>query len=68
MVVREAVNQGKVIEINNSSFAVSRGVAKKTAPNCSGGKEQGGWVVISSDAHFCEEVGEFKRPKVCCKT
>ena len=60
-VVKEAVSRGKVIEINNSSFAVSR---KGSKENCrliaQEVKKQGGWVVVSSDAHFCEEVGEFK--------
>ncbi len=60
-VVEEAVNRGKVIEINNSSFAVSR---RGSEENCrliaQEVKRQGGWVVVSSDAHFCEEVGEFR--------
>lgn len=63
-VVKEAVSRGKVIEINNSSFAVSR---KGSKENCrliaQEVKEQGGWVVVSSDAHFCEEVGEFKEAR-----
>lgn len=63
-VVKEAVNRGKIIEINNSSFAVSRRGSKE---NCrliaQEVKEQGGWVVVSSDAHFCEEVGEFEEAR-----
>lgn len=63
-VVEEAVNRGKVIEINNSSFAVSR---KGSKENCrliaQEVKKQGGWVVVSSDAHFCEEVGEFREAR-----
>uniref|UniRef100_A0A7V3YLX5 Phosphatase n=1 Tax=Candidatus Caldatribacterium californiense TaxID=1454726 RepID=A0A7V3YLX5_9BACT len=59
-VVTRAVQLGKVIEINNSSFSVSR---RGSEENCrliaQEVKSRGGWVVVSSDAHFCEEVGEF---------
>ncbi|NSW75598.1 MAG: phosphatase [Candidatus Atribacteria bacterium] len=60
-VVEETVARGKVIEINNSSFSVSR---KGSKENCRviarEVEKRGGWVVVSSDAHFCEEVGEFR--------
>lgn len=59
-VVTRAVQLDKVIEINNSSFSVSR---RGSEENCrliaQEVKSRGGWVVVSSDAHFCEEVGEF---------
>ncbi|WP_017872397.1 PHP domain-containing protein [Candidatus Caldatribacterium saccharofermentans] len=59
-VVGRAVRLGKVIEINNSSFSVSR---RGSEENCrliaQEVKSRGGWVMVSSDAHFCEEVGEF---------
>lgn len=59
-VVEAAVALGKVIEINNSSFAISR---KGSEENCRliarEIKSRDGWIVVSSDAHFCEEVGEF---------
>lgn len=59
-VVTRAVQLDKVIEINNSSFSVSR---RGSEENCrliaQEVRSRGGWVVVSSDAHFCEEVGEF---------
>lgn len=59
-VVDAAVRLEKAIEINNSSFFVSR---KGSKENCRfiarEVKSRGGWIVVSSDAHFCEEVGEF---------
>ena len=58
--VEEAVGQGKILEINNSSFSVSR---KGSKENCmviaQEVEKRKGWVIVSSDAHFCEEVGEF---------
>lgn len=59
-VVDTVVKLGKVIEVNNSSFLVSR---KGSEENCrliaQLVKSCGGMVIVSSDAHFCEEVGEF---------
>ncbi len=61
VVVREAVAQGKIFEINNSSFAVSR---KGSSDNCRAIAQEilhcGGELVVSSDAHFCHEIGEYK--------
>ncbi len=60
-VVEAAVSRGKVIEINNSSFTITR---RGSRENCrliaQEVKRQGGWVAVSSDAHFCEDVGEFR--------
>lgn len=59
-VVEVAVRLGKAIEVNNSSFLVSR---RGSEENCRRiaqiVKSFGGMIVVSSDAHFCEEVGEF---------
>lgn len=59
-VVETAARLGKVIEVNNSSFLVSR---KGSEENCrliaQLVKSCGGTIIVSSDAHFCEEVGEF---------
>jgi putative hydrolase len=59
--VEEAVGRGKILEINNSSFSVSR---KGSKENCmviaQEVEKRKGWVIVSSDAHFCEEVGEFE--------
>ncbi|MGQ9472888.1 MAG: phosphatase [Candidatus Caldatribacteriaceae bacterium] len=60
-VVKEAVARGKVIEINNSSFMVSRKGSKENCRTIAQEvRDQNGWVIVSSDAHFCEEVGEFQ--------
>ncbi len=67
-VVEAAVSRGKVIEINNSSFTITR---RGSRENCrliaQEVKKQGGWVAVSSDAHFCETVGEFKEAQVCSR-
>lgn len=59
-VVAAVVRLGKVIEVNNSSFLVSR---KGSEANCrlivQLAKDLGGRIIVSSDAHFCAEVGEF---------
>ncbi|MCX6088869.1 MAG: hypothetical protein NTX88_00545 [Candidatus Atribacteria bacterium] len=59
-VVKEAISRGKIIEINNSSFSISR---KGSYTNCKivaqEVKSQEGYVVVSSDAHYSEEVGEY---------
>jgi len=60
LVVKEAVKNNKIIEINNSSFHVSR---KGSWGNCKIIAEevmkQGGFIVVNSDAHYCEEVGDY---------
>ncbi len=60
VVVKEAVSQGKIFEINNSSFSVSR---KGSSDNCRIIAQEimrcGGELVVSSDAHFCHEIGEY---------
>ncbi len=51
----------KLIEINNSSFAVrkgSNGNCKKIAEVC---KKHGVSVIINSDAHFCMQIGKFDK-------
>lgn len=59
-IVEEAVSNDKIIEINNSSFSVSR---KGSLENCRliavEVMKRGGTIILSSDAHFCEEVGDF---------
>ncbi len=61
MVVKEAVACDKVIEINNSSFHISR---RGSLDNCKiiaqEVMKQGGYVIVASDAHYCDEVGEYQ--------
>lgn len=58
--VKEAKEKDIIIELNNSSLTSSRvgskGNCLKIAKLC---KEYGVKVILSSDAHFCNKVGEF---------
>ncbi len=60
-IVKKAKEKNILIEINNSSFAGSRAGSsencKKIALLC---KEYGVKIIMSSDAHYCEQVGNFK--------
>ena len=52
---------GKLIEINNSSFTVREGSApncKKIALLC---KKYGVPIIINSDSHFCKQIGRFDK-------
>jgi len=61
LVVEKAVEFNQVIEINNSSFGVSR---KGSLENCKmiaqEVKKQGGYIIVTSDAHYSEEVGDYQ--------
>lgn len=57
-VIPEFKKKSKIVEINNHSFAERKGSAEnclKIAKVC---KDCGARVVLSSDAHFCENIGE----------
>ncbi|MDK2895949.1 MAG: putative hydrolase [Candidatus Atribacteria bacterium] len=60
-VVKKAVACGKLIEINNSSFSISR---RGSAENCQqialAMKAEGGKLMVTSDAHYCGEVGNYE--------
>ena len=59
-VVREAARCGIALEVNNSSLTVSR---KGSLPHCDNivalAREFGTKLIVGSDSHFCETVGEF---------
>ncbi|MBE6071832.1 MAG: phosphatase [Clostridium butyricum] len=60
-IVKCAVENDVLIEINNSSFTTSRvgslGNCTKIAELC---KKYNATIVIDSDAHFCTKIGEFE--------
>lgn len=59
-IVKSALENNVLMEINNSSFTTSRlgshSNCKKLALLC---KEYDAKIVINSDAHFCTRIGEF---------
>ena len=59
-VVREAAHCGVALEVNNSSLTVSR---KGSLPHCDNivalAKIYGTKLLVGSDSHFCETVGDF---------
>ncbi|MDY0212309.1 MAG: phosphatase [Desulfuromonadaceae bacterium] len=59
-VVEQAVRTGTALEINSSSFSISR---KNSAPNCLEiarlCAEKGALIAVGSDAHISSAVGEF---------
>ena len=59
-VVREAARCGVALEVNNSSLTVSR---KGSLPHCDNivamAKIHGAKLIVGSDSHFCETVGDF---------
>ncbi len=59
-VVKEAARCGVALEVNNSSLTVSR---KGSLPHCDNivglAKEYGAKLIVGSDSHYCETVGEF---------
>jgi putative hydrolase len=59
-VVRAAVDHGVALEINNSSFGVSR---KGSGPFCRAlaevARDMGAFLVMGSDAHFAASLGVF---------
>ncbi|GAB1482431.1 phosphatase [Treponema sp.] len=59
-VVRSAAINGKALEINNSSFKIRRGSAENCKIIAELCLEHGTRIVCSSDAHYWEDVGNFK--------
>lgn len=60
-VIPEFGRNGKLVEINNSSFYVRKGCeknCKKIAEIC---KKNEVNIIINSDAHFCTRVGKFDK-------
>ena len=59
-VVKEATRCGVALEVNNSSLTVSR---KGSLPHCdhivSLARQYGTKLIIGSDSHYCDSVGEF---------
>ena len=59
-VVKEAARCGVALEVNNSSLTVTR---KGSLPHCdhivSLAREYGAKLIVGSDSHFCDSVGEF---------
>jgi putative hydrolase len=59
-VIKSAIENDVLIEINNSSFTTSRigsdSNCKQIALLC---KKYGAKLIINSDAHFCTRIGEF---------
>jgi len=59
-VVKEAVRCGVALEVNNSSLTVSRKGSLAHCDNIVGlAKEFGAKLIVGSDSHYCETVGEF---------
>lgn len=58
-VVRTAKEQGKALEINNSSFLVRRGSTEPCAEIARLARQYDVLVSISSDAHVASDVGEL---------
>lgn len=60
MIVKEAARCDVALEVNNSSLTVSR---KGSLPHCdnivSMAKIYGTKLVVGSDSHYCETIGEF---------
>lgn len=57
-VVRAAVQYGKALEINNSSFRIRTGSAASCADLAAICVEEGALVVCGSDAHYWRDVGK----------
>ncbi len=60
-VIPEFGRNGKLVEINNSSFMVRKGSesnCKKIASLC---KKYGVPIIVNSDSHFCTSVGRFDK-------
>ena len=58
-VIKEFAHYGKVVEFNHHSFNVRRGSAENCAQIARLCKKYGVLAVVSSDAHFAQEVGRF---------
>ena len=60
-VVRAAGEQGKALEINNSSFTIRQGSEVNCARIVGLCGDLGTRIVVGSDAHFSADVGSFDR-------
>ncbi|MDR2481946.1 MAG: phosphatase [Spirochaetaceae bacterium] len=60
-VVKAAVHYGKALEINNSSFVVRRGSEENCRNVARFAREYGAMLSCGSDAHYCDDVGNFAR-------
>lgn len=58
-VLRKCAEKGKLIEINNHSFEVRRGSSENCREVAQLCKRYGVQIVVSSDAHTMDEVGDF---------
>lgn len=60
-VIPEFAKNGKLVEINNSSFSIRKGSddnCRKIAEIC---KKCNAPIIVNSDAHFCTQVGRFEK-------
>lgn len=60
-VIPEFAKNGKLVEINNSSFTIREGSycnCKKIAEIC---KKHEAHIIVNSDAHFCTQVGRCEK-------
>lgn len=61
LIVNEAKNKGKIIEINNNSFHIRPGSEKNCLEVASLCKEKEVFITISSDAHICTMLGDYNK-------
>lgn len=59
MVVKKAKELGKLIEINNATYAVRASSAERCAEIAKACKKYGTHIAVNSDSHFCTAVGDF---------
>ena len=61
LIVKEAKKQGKLIEINNNSFHIRPGSEENCLEVARLCKEMEVGICISSDAHICTMIGDYKK-------
>jgi putative hydrolase len=66
-VVRAALQYGKALEINNSSFRIRPGSEENCRTVARLCKEQGALLSCGSDAHYWEDVGNFSKARSLLK-
>lgn len=60
-VVKAAAECGVALEVNNSSFVVSRAGSEHTCPAIiAAAKRHGAWLVMGSDSHIAFSLGDFE--------
>lgn len=68
-VIKKAKERNILIEINNSSFSVSRpGSSENCYRIAAKAKEAGVPIVVGSDAHICFDVGRFEKAQELIET